>query len=164
MGIHVTFSNPSIKHIENGQCTPDNVVKKVGAIASDCCHSSLLSRIGRIAKAVFKTVVAVALYWINPSLFAVSFLASVVWHKQADEAIEKIKKVWQSQPWTSALLFSFASFLSLPVTLGAGSLLMGAHLGSSLALGSERNKDSFSHEEPVFAPAPALLSGQHRSE
>lgn len=142
MSIDVTFRNPSLKQAENGQCCPDNIVKKVDALKSGCCRPSLLGRIASVAVSIFKAVVATALYWINPSLFAVSFLTAVIWHKQADEAIQKIKKVWQSQPWTSAMLFGFASFLSLPVTLGAGSILMGAHLGSSLALSANLKENN----------------------
>ena len=95
---------------------------------------SLLSRISSVAVVLFKAIAATALYWVNPSLFALSFIVGIVYDKQADEAIKKISRVWSNQPWIGTLIAGIAGWLSLPVTLAAGSVLMGVHIGSSLSL------------------------------
>lgn len=96
--------------------------------------SLLLEKIGRVTKYIFHSLACVALFWMNPSLFAIGFLAGVVLDAQAKAALQKIGKVWDSQPWSSAFLICIGSLISLPITLAAGSIIASANLGSSMSL------------------------------
>lgn len=101
---------------------------------------SLFSRICSVAFTVFKIAAAAALYWLNPTLFAASLFVGIIFDKHVDKAITKVKNVWKDNFLITGAITGFAAVLSLPVTLAAGSVLMGAHAGSWLSL-RQRKQD-----------------------
>lgn len=88
------------------------------------CHAALF---------IFKSSLSLALYWINPSLFAVGFFVGIAFDQEVSKAIEKIKNIWKTQPWNLCLIAAVAGFCSLPVTLAVGSLLWSSSLGSTMS-------------------------------
>lgn len=103
---------------------------------------SLFSRICSVAIAVFKIAAAAALYWLNPTLFAASLFVGIIFDKHVEEAITKVTHVWTDNFLITGAITGLASVLSLPVTLAAGSVLMGAYAGSWLSL--RKRKEDFS--------------------
>lgn len=98
---------------------------------------SLLQRISRIAKAVFKFTsclsIGTLLYWTNPSICALGFIIGIINHNnQITNAINKIKAVWDTQPWKLSALSPIA-LLSLPVTLAVSSFFFAARLGEYMS-------------------------------
>lgn len=93
-------------------------------------------RIKEIAIEVFKALAAVALFVMNPAVFAAGFIAGVVWDEQVDQAIDKIVNITKKQPFFVLLGLGVASVLCLQVASGATSFLYGAYMGSKISLNS----------------------------
>ncbi len=89
-------------------------------------------RIQEIATEIFKLMVGVVLFVMNPAIFATGLIIGVVWDKQSDETIDKIVNIVKKQPIPVLLALGVASVLCLQVTSGASSLLYGAYMGSRL--------------------------------
>lgn len=90
----------------------------------------IADKVKEVASPILKASISAFLYWVNPSLFAIGFIAGIVFDDHVSYAIQKIKNVWKNQELTGCLIGSFACALSLPVSLAAASLLWSAHLGS----------------------------------
>ena len=88
--------------------------------------AGLWQKISKVASIIFKAILTVFLYWINPSIFALGFVIGIVADEQSRKGIEKISKVWRSQPWSMCLIGGAAAFLSLPITTAAGTFLLGS--------------------------------------
>lgn len=89
---------------------------------------NLLQKISEIAKTVLFAGICLFLYWTNPTLFAIGFIAGIIYDESVQQAIDKIKAYWLTLNWKSSLIGGIASFLSLPVTFAAGSIFLGAYL------------------------------------
>ena len=92
--------------------------------------SCVIEKVKQVAQFILKASLSAFLYWVNPSLFAIGFIAGIVIDDQVRCAIQKIKAVWKNQKITGTLLGGFACALSLPVSLATASILWSAHLGS----------------------------------
>jgi hypothetical protein len=90
----------------------------------------IIEKVKEVAQTILKATISVFLYWVNPSLFAIGFIAGIIIDDQVRCAIQKIKSVWKNQELTGCLLGTFACALSMPVALAAASLLWSAHFGS----------------------------------
>jgi hypothetical protein len=99
-------------------------------------------KICNVAKTIFKAALSVFLYWTNPTIFSIGFLAGVIRDDQVRQVIQKITGVWNTlwnaQPLSISFFGGLAGFLSLPVTLAASSLLWAAHLGSIMSREAQR--------------------------
>jgi hypothetical protein len=93
----------------------------------------ILSKIWNVVKTVLYGLLGAALFATNPTLFAIGFIAGIIWDKKVQEISEKIINIWKTQTWGVLLLTGIASFLSLQVTWAAGSVLYAANLGSKMA-------------------------------
>ncbi|MEI8365622.1 MAG: hypothetical protein WCF65_04305 [Parachlamydiaceae bacterium] len=105
-----------------------------GKIAS---KSTLLAKIWSVAKKAIKILVNIALYYLNPSMYAVGFIIGVIWDKKTEETLQKIQLIWKNQTQTAHVLLTLGAILSMHISLAAGSILCGAELGSSLSLSSQ---------------------------
>jgi len=94
---------------------------------------SIWQKIWDIAQNIFNAAVGIIFYWTNPSLFAVGFIAGIIFDDHVADVIRKIKNIWNTQPLSFSFLGGFASFLSLPVTLATSSILWAANLGSMMS-------------------------------
>jgi hypothetical protein len=94
---------------------------------------TLLEKVARVASFIFKVLISIFLFWINPSLVSLGFVLGVVADEQCSRGIQKIYNVWKSQPWGVCFVGIFAGILSLPVTLGVGSCLWGAYGGAMIS-------------------------------
>lgn len=95
--------------------------------------SSILEKIWNVTKIILVGLIGVAMFATNPTLFAIGFIAGVIWDKKVQEIVEKVKGIWKSQPWSVLILTGIASFLALQVTWAAGSVLFAANLGCQMA-------------------------------
>lgn len=114
----------------------------------------------RAVKWLFKVIVGVALFVMNPSFFAVGFVVGIVMNDKVQVAVDKIKLVWNKQPWTVAIIFGLGAFLALPITLAASALLFGANLGASLTNYAQEKQDQDSktniEQRRLFADPDAI--------
>ena len=95
--------------------------------------SSVLDKVWKAAKLILFGLVGIAMFATNPTLFAIGFIAGVIWDNKVQEIIEKVKSIWKSQTWGVLFLTGIASFLALQVTWAAGSVLYAANLGCMMA-------------------------------
>lgn len=109
-------------------------------------------KVGKVALLALALGITALLYWVNPSLFAIGFIAGVVFDEQVKEAIQKIKDVWNNQKIVGTLFGVFACGLSMPVTLATASLLWSAHFGSLMTHNVKEQKNS--PAEQVFPGIP----------
>jgi hypothetical protein len=96
-------------------------------------------KVKQIAQFILKAAFTSFLYWVNPSLFAIGFIAGIILDDQVRCAIQKIKNVWVNQKLAGCLFGTFACGLSMPVTLATASLLWSAHFGSLITPNSIPN-------------------------
>lgn len=101
---------------------------------------SIAQKVGKVALLALAVGVTALLYWVNPSLFAMGFIAGIIFDEQVREAIQKIKDVWNNQKIIGTLFGVFACGLSMPVTLATASLLWSAHFGSLMTLNVKEQK------------------------
>lgn len=119
----ISFPIHSFVNSINGYFFPSKVEKDL----------PLIEKIKNVANFVFKALIGASLYWINPSLFAIGFIAGIAFDKKMHHTLNKIAHIWQTNSVSTCALLGFAAFLSLPVTLATASILCGGHLGSKLA-------------------------------
>jgi hypothetical protein len=98
----------------------------------------LAAKIWMVAKIALMTLLSVGLFLLNPSLFAIGFIAGIIWNEQAKKAIDKIVLVAKSMHWGYWILGGVASFLSLPVTIAASSVLWSTYLGSQASFKAQK--------------------------
>lgn len=95
-------------------------------------------KIKKVAIEIFKVLVGIALFAVNPSIFAIGFLAgfvaALVWGKKVDQTIDKIVNIVKNQSIPLLFGLGVASIICLQVTSGVASLVYGAYMGSRLPL------------------------------
>jgi hypothetical protein len=130
---------------------------------SNADSPSLLKRIWNTVKSILNLGLGLFLYWTNNSLFAISLFVGISRPDQVSDSINKIKNVWETQPFNTLLIGSLGSVLggvgsvlSLPVTVAAGSILYAANLGANLSIKAQeivkkREQDSLGEtlQKPV---------------
>lgn len=94
---------------------------------------NVLSKIWSAVKWIFKALVGVGLFIANPFPFVIGFALGVIRPNETRDAIDKVKAVWDTQPWTVVVIFGAAAFLALPITMAASSLAYGSALGCHLS-------------------------------
>lgn len=104
----------------------------------------LLAKIKTIALTILTVSLGVMFYWVNNSLFAFSLLVGIIRHVDVIHSINKIKAVWETQPFSAMSLGLVGSVLSLQVTLATGSILFAAGLGAHL---SKRAQEIYAERE-----------------
>lgn len=90
----------------------------------------VVEKVKHVALIILNVGFSALLYWVNPSLFAIGFIAGIIIDDHVRSAIQKIKDVWVNQKITGMIFSGFACALSMPVSLAAASLLWSARLGS----------------------------------
>ena len=134
----------------DNEYTPNsNDLRKIKA-SPISTKTSLIEKIKEIASFVLTVAVGSFLFWVNPTIFALGFLAGIIFDDQVREAIQKIKSVWNRQKLANCIICTVAGALSLPVTLATASLLWSAHLGSML---SDKVKTVIHEEMPQVEAA-----------
>lgn len=119
---------------------------------------NVVKKVERVALFILNAAVSTMLYWVNPSLFAIGFIAGIILDDQVTHSIQKIEDVWKSQKLAGTLLGGFACALSLPVTLATASLLWSAHLGSLMSTEAQKIlKKHPSLDEKTQKPPAALI-------
>ena len=93
----------------------------------------LVTKIKDIACVILNFSISGLFYWLNPSLFAIGFMAGMILNEQTKDSIQKIKEVWKNQRLFGTFIGSLACVLSLPVTLATASILWSAHMGALLS-------------------------------
>lgn len=93
----------------------------------------IIAKIWQVVKKIFSFIIGCALFISTPTFFAIGFIAGIVFKAKVQEAISRIRGVWKSQKWGTALLVVMAGFLALPVTLAGASLLYSGRLGARLS-------------------------------
>jgi hypothetical protein len=94
-------------------------------------------KIKKVAIEIFKALVGIALFVMNPAVFAAGFIVGLVWDEQVDKTIDKIVNITKKQPIPILLGLGVASILCLQVTSGAASFIYGAYMGSKLSISSQ---------------------------
>ena len=118
--------------LNDSACSSIKATKAPSSYRDKILH--IAEKVKQVALFILTIAVTVLLYWVNPSLFAIGFIAGIIFDEQIREAIQKIKDVWNNQKLVGTLFGSFACALSMPVTLATASLLWSAHFGSLTTL------------------------------
>lgn len=123
-------------------CLLKRIWSKVPSIKSliPSPFSTIVKKVWKVVAAILNLGLGLMLYWTNNSLFAIGLVMGMAYYKEVGLAIDNIKAVWKTQPFHTALIAGFGSFLggagsflSLPITIGVGSVLYSANLGANLA-------------------------------
>ena len=96
--------------------------------------------IWEVVKKILVALAAMILFYINPILFFVSFLAGVICSKQVDKILQKVEKVWK---YTLPILIAVcvvAAFFVIEVPVAAAAVLVGAAIGSWLYKKADENQ------------------------
>lgn len=107
--------------------------------------ATITRKIMSITISIFKAMVGIGLYWATPTTFAIGFLVGIVADQKIAEVARKIQTIWKNQPAWVCVSLAIGCYLSLPVTIAAGSFLYGAKLGSSLT------QSSLAKEEQILS-------------
>lgn len=91
-----------------------------------------------ITKIALVAIAMCALFLSNPTMFAIGFLAGIIWDKFVDQQVEKVKTIAEQNGLLVATGLGVGAFLSLQVIVG-GVLAVGcgAWCGSMLSLRSQ---------------------------
>lgn len=121
---------PNCHALSQHSLNTHQVTQKNSSLSYNDKIKPIIEKVKQVALFILKVGISALLYWVNPSLFAIGFIAGIILDDQVRVAIQKIKNVWSSQKIAGTLLGGFACTLSMPVTLATASLLWSAHLGS----------------------------------
>lgn len=127
----LSASSPSIPH-QTSSCPP---------------IPSRWQQVWSAAKEVFKVLGSIFLYWLNPTLFAAGYIVGIIKNQDVSQSLQQIQDIFELHSWDLIAVIGLGAFMSLPVTLGAGSLLVGAHWGSGLSNETQRLKRLASVED-----------------
>lgn len=72
-------------------------------------------------------------YWINPTIFTCAFFGSIIWKKETEEIIKRVKDAWQARPRSFYCLTAAATFICKPVAIVTGTIYLACNLGLSMA-------------------------------
>lgn len=95
-------------------------------------------KIWMVASAIFKTCLGIFLYRLNPVLFAIGFITGIIADEKVKGSIKKITDLWQEQSRPIKAFTIFATFLSMPVTLGTATLIFSSYYGSKISLKAQQ--------------------------
>lgn len=105
-------------------------------------RTSKCDKVIRVVSFIFTCIIAAALFSVSATFFAVGFLVGIVFEKQTRETIDKIKKIWERQPFIITALFVVGAILAVQVTIAAAAFMYAAHIGSKLAKNIEEPSKS----------------------
>lgn len=129
----------------------DTLLKSQSTVKTPSCFidkvKNVMEKVKQVALFILKTAISVLLYWVNPSLFAVGFMAGIIFDDQVRYAIQKIKDVWKTQKFTGTLFGGIACVLSMPVSIASASLVWSAHLGSLMSAEAQKIKKCLATSE-----------------
>lgn len=100
-----------------------------------------------VSLVIFAAALTLALWWINPTIFAVGFIAGFLWSDQVNVLIDRIKEKLQDKKIIVFVVIPgilLAGYLHLPVVICAVTALWGAYMGSLLY---SCGRDVIDHEE-----------------
>lgn len=132
-----------ISHVERSTSSGELVKAQVHDITKTTSSfrdkvKHVVEKVKQVAIVILSVALSTFLYWVNPSLFAIGFIAGIILDDQVRCAIQKIKDVWKSQKLAGTLFGGLACTLSMPVTIATASLLWSAHLGSLMSAEAQR--------------------------
>lgn len=116
--------------------------KPINEASPSSFWDKVIEKVKEIALVIFVVAVSCLLFWVNPTICALGFLAGIIFEDQVKAAIQKIKDVWSNQKIAGTLIGTFACALSMPVTLATASLLWSAHFGSLVSGASKDANDN----------------------
>lgn len=94
---------------------------------------SIIEKIKSAAKIVFSILLSLALFWVNPAIFFISFVVGVAFSKKIAAAVKRIQVFVQQHRWPVLGACSVMAALVLPVFIATGSAIWSAHVGSWLS-------------------------------
>ncbi len=121
--------------LQLNQLFPSNIGVSIKKTKAE--KTSLISKIGHVAKNILIAGVGIALFVTNSTVFAIGFVVGIIWDKATERVVNKIKAIWNKQPWAVLIVSGIGAFLALEVAMAAGTFLYGANLGSKISLRSQ---------------------------
>ena len=94
---------------------------------------TLREKVWKVVKFIFNSLLGVAFFVSNPTIFAIGLIIGVALDKKVQEFISKIIMIWKTQPWSIIAIAGIGAFLSLQVSWAASSFIFAANLGSKLS-------------------------------
>lgn len=90
-----------------------------------------LQKIKIFVRKLFEIIGHAFLFLINPTLYAITFIAAILWSEQIERSIERIERVWKNQSWKAFGVLLIGAYLAVQVTGAALSIHYAAKLGLS---------------------------------
>lgn len=100
----------------------------------------IMVKVANIAKIALFVAACAALYFFNPNVFAVSFVAGFLSKNKCQKELIKVKDFIKHNPWLSAAVIGAGAFLALPVAWMVLSVGCGMNLGVKLANRAEKQR------------------------
>lgn len=119
--------------------------QRISAVYDNINH--LVEKVKYVARFILKASLSAFLYWINPSLFAMGFVAGVAFDENIQQVNRKIQEIWNHLSYPEAVVGCFFAGLSLPVTLATTTILWSAYLGALTYRKSIQNNITSSDEK-----------------
>lgn len=93
---------------------------------------SMKSKVWKVFKKILVSIVGVALFLLNPTIFAIGLFVGLALPDKVKEIVETITNLWKKKAWIAAPLTIGGCILSLPVTLSVASAIVGGRIGAWL--------------------------------
>lgn len=87
-------------------------------------------RLKRITKIALAILVTLAVFWINPATFLISFVIGVAFSKQIQKAIDRIKTFVSHYRWSVTAGTAVFALLTLPIFIATASATWSCYFGS----------------------------------
>lgn len=91
---------------------------------------SLLSRISDAVTTALKCLALVFFLWANTKIAFAGFLFGILEREKVEQYVNRINEVWEQSKGLSAAAIVIITYMSLPMTIAAGSFLSWAQLSA----------------------------------
>lgn len=93
-----------------------------------------------IAKIAFSILVSLVLFWMNPTIFFISFVVGVAFSKAIQKAVDKITTFIKQYKWPTLAGCIIMATLVWPVFIASGVVIWSAYMGSYLSQCAQKEK------------------------
>ncbi len=102
---------------------------------SGCCRC--IQKIWKVVKEILLGACHAILFATTPTIYAISFVVAIIFNKQMELAVERIRKIWKTKTWGMLLIGGVGAFLSLPITVATASWAFATQLSCRLVRRAE---------------------------
>lgn len=112
----------------------------------------MFEKIKTVAKVVFAILLSLVLFWINPSIFFISFVVGIAFSQVLKKAIDKINVFMKHYKWPVLGGCAVLAALALPASIAVSSAVWAAHVGSFLSIKAQEAYQAKKRAAMLAAP------------